>query len=260
MEKGILYLEQMRKQGEQLKAVGLPLADHAYAVILIELDSSHQTERENLRKFLLCRSGRGISCGEPQEMNEGFLLVAANSEASPLNELLEEWQQDFWWQFKTEIAIGIGRSYAITELAKSLEEAQIACRFQQVTGKKGFVQNFKRMGLFTGLFSQGLESVEAYCQAFIGPLREYDALYHTSLMETLQVLLENDFNWKQTAEELFVHVNTLRYRYEKIQQVLDMEISSMEMRTNLFAAVRADAVLESLGIAVKPPLSIANNA
>ncbi|SFT79693.1 S-layer homology domain-containing protein [Selenomonas sp. GACV-9] len=69
---------------------------------------------------------------------------------------------------------------------------------------------------------------------------------HTSLMTTLQALMANDFNWKQTAEALFVHVNTLRYRYEKIQQVLEWEGSGMEMRTNLFAAVRAGAILDIL--------------
>lgn len=260
MEKGISYLTRMKQQGEQMQALGLPLAEHAYAIVLIELNRAGRSERENLRNFLLRRSDEGLACGKLQDTETGFFLVVANGADDKLDRLLEEWQQDFWWQFKTEIAIGIGRSYAMTDLPQSLEDAQIACCFQQVTGKKGFVQNFNHMGLFTGLFSQGLASVAAYCEAFIGPLREYDALYHTSLMETLQALLEHDFNWKQTAAELFVHVNTLRYRYEKIQQVLDMELSGMEMRTNLFAAVRANAILAELGTVVNPVPSIAGHA
>jgi hypothetical protein len=57
--------------------------------------------------------------------------------------------------------------------------------------------------------------------------------------------LEEDFNWTKTAARLFVHVNTLRYRYEKIRQILDMD-ESLGMRANLFAAVRTAEVLRAL--------------
>lgn len=40
-------------------------------------------------------------------------------------------------------------------------------------------------------------------------------------------------------------MNTLRYRYEKIRQILDMD-ESLAVRADLFAAVRASEVLAAM--------------
>ena len=51
-----------------------------------------------------------------------------------------------------------------------------------------------------------------------------------------------------TAEKLFVHVNTVRYRCEKIAQLLDIDWDDPDVRFNLYAAIRVGDVLKSLNI------------
>lgn len=259
-ETGLTYLNRMAEQGRQLAAAGMPLCDNAYCVVLLQpSEEAGAGGRQALKGFLERRRDIGLSSSEPLPYAQGCLLVIADRSGACIDKTMQDWQQDFFWQYKLELGIGIGRSCAVTDVLQSLQEAQIACLFQQVTGKQGFVQNFTHMGLFTGLFLQGTGYVRQFCQQLLGPLQEYDAAYHTCLAATLQALLENDFNWKQTAAQLFVHVNTLRYRYEKIEQVLDWEVSAMEMRTNLFAAVRADEILTALDPAMGEDLWQAAN-
>lgn len=239
-----LFLDRMLKQGEQNKAAGLPIRQDGYTVILAQ--AAEQAQVEKLGKFLAARREEHLFISQPVHYKQGFLLVATSG-SQLLEKLLAEWQLDFCEQFGAA-AFSLGGSHELTNIYQSLREARIAGFFQQVTGKSAFVQNFNRMGLFTSLFKQSSGELSLFCQQTIGPLQEYDRMFNTRLIETLRALLEEDFNWTRTAARLYVHVNTLRYRYEKIRQILDMD-ESLAMRADLFAAVRASEVLSAMNMA-----------
>ena len=62
------------------------------------------------------------------------------------------------------------------------------------------------------------------------------------------MLLETNFNFKLTAERLFVHTNTVRYRYERISQLIDGKNISADMRINLYAALRVGEILREIDV------------
>lgn len=239
-----LFLDRMVQKGEQDKAAGLPIRQDDYTVILAQ--AADKGKLAALQKFLRARREEHLFISQPVSYKQGFLMVATG-EGQLLENLLAEWQLDFAEQYG-EAAFSIGGSHELAEIYQSLREARLAGFFQQVTGKTAFVQNFKRMGLFTSLFRQSSGELADFCQQTIGPLQEYDRMFNTRLIETLRALLEEDFNWTRTAARLYVHVNTLRYRYEKIRQLLDMD-ESLAMRADLFAAVRVSEVLTALNMA-----------
>lgn len=239
-----LFLDRMLKQGEQNKAAGLPIRQDGYTVILAQVPDPSLLGR--LQSFLLARREEYLFISQPVAYKQGFLMVATDGRAM-LENLLADWQLDFSEQFGA-VAYSLGSSHDLADIYQSFREARIAGFFQQVTGKQAFVQNFNRMGLFTSLFRQSSGELSLFCQQTIGPLQEYDRMFNTRLIETLRALLEEDFNWTRTAARLYVHVNTLRYRYEKIRQILDMD-ESLAMRADLFAAVRASEVLSAMNMA-----------
>ena len=55
--------------------------------------------------------------------------------------------------------------------------------------------------------------------------------------------METNFNYKAAAEMLFVHVNTVRYRYDKIAQLLEKDLSDPDVRFDLYVAVRMSEIL-----------------
>lgn len=240
-----LFLDRMLAQGEQDRAAGMPIRQDGYTVILAQL--MDEGKLGDLQNFLQARREEHLFISLPVAYKQGFLLVATGG--SPLLEnLLADWQLDFCDRFGVPLALSIGGGHDLADIYTSLREARIAGFFQQVTGKQAFVQNFNRMGLFTSLFRQSSGELSLFCQQTIGPLQEYDRMFNTRLIETLRALLEEDFNWTKTAARLYVHVNTLRYRYEKIRQILDMD-ESLAMRADLFAAVRASEVLAAMNMA-----------
>jgi sugar diacid utilization regulator len=72
----------------------------------------------------------------------------------------------------------------------------------------------------------------------LGPVIAYDREHRSDLLTTLQVFLECSGSWTRCAERLHLHVNTLRYRIGRIEQLTGRNLSSFTDRVDLFLALR----------------------
>ncbi|MEV0052131.1 helix-turn-helix domain-containing protein [Saccharopolyspora shandongensis] len=77
------------------------------------------------------------------------------------------------------------------------------------------------------------------------PLADYDAVHGSDLIGTLTSFLESCGSWQRSAEELHVHVNTLRYRVQRIEQLTGRSLSSMRDRVDLYLALTCLDVAET---------------
>ena len=68
------------------------------------------------------------------------------------------------------------------------------------------------------------------------------------LQITLRTLFDTNFSYKLTAEKLFIHVNTVRYRCDKIALLLAVDLNQPDTRFNLYAAFRVGDVLKVLNL------------
>jgi hypothetical protein len=143
---------------------------------------------------------------------------------------------------------GRGKPHPLYDLRKSCDEARIALHFPSVMGTKVEIQSFSDLGAFTPFFSQDLEVVKTFCQNTLEPLCDYDMKNEGSLLPTLTELVNSNFNLKETAKNLFIHVNTLYYRIKKIEQLLSVDLSLMSTRFNLYTAVKSWALLYVSGL------------
>ncbi|MFI6325927.1 PucR family transcriptional regulator [Nonomuraea sp. NPDC050556] len=72
----------------------------------------------------------------------------------------------------------------------------------------------------------------------LGALESYDTTNQTDLLETLETFLEESGNWAATSERLHVHVNTLRYRLKRIEELTGRSLSSWDERVDFLLALR----------------------
>ncbi|MBW8480761.1 helix-turn-helix domain-containing protein [Actinomadura sp. PM05-2] len=72
----------------------------------------------------------------------------------------------------------------------------------------------------------------------LGPLEDYDAGRHADLVHTLEVFLACSGSWSRTASRLHVHVNTLRYRIRRIEELTGRDLGTLEDRVDFFLALR----------------------
>lgn len=75
-----------------------------------------------------------------------------------------------------------------------------------------FFQKLRKMGT--------LEETQEVCHRFLKPVLDYDKAHGTELKNTLKILLEHNGNTLKTAEEMYVHKNTILQRKAKIIELL----------------------------------------
>jgi purine catabolism regulator len=81
-------------------------------------------------------------------------------------------------------------------------------------------------------------TVQEFCSEIIGPLVRYDQRHRSNLVKTIGAYFENHGNISQTAENLFVHRNTLLYRLERIQDLTGQHLDNSDERLALQLALK----------------------
>jgi hypothetical protein len=81
----------------------------------------------------------------------------------------------------------------------------------------------------------------AYRARVLGPLLEHDRRHRTQLVRTLEAYLECSGSWARCAERMHLHVNTLRYRVERIESLTGRDLRRLEDQADLMLALRLPA-------------------
>ena len=77
----------------------------------------------------------------------------------------------------------------------------------------------------------------------VEPLIAYDQQYETDLVGTVEAFLDCDGNVAATAQKLFTHRHTVRYRLERVKELSDLDMSSTDGREKLSLGLKAMRVL-----------------
>ncbi|MGN0951220.1 MAG: PucR family transcriptional regulator [Mitsuokella sp.] len=165
-----------------------------------------------------------------------------------MHRILQQWQRDFSKRHQLLLSCGIGNMHALSDLQKSYREARLALSYGRTKHEQGFFRYYHDCGIVSNIFAGGVESAFEFCRTALGRLLDYDGENDADLLATLKLLLETNFNYTTTAAELFVHVNTVRYRSDKIEQLLARDLNDPDVRFNLYAAVRVREILVDMHI------------
>lgn len=150
-------------------------------------------------------------------------------------------------QEKYTISVGIGTLFSnLPEVRRSVTEARRSLQIMQVCNRKQSVRFYDDMGIYRLLFElQDQETFQNIMNGIIGKLREYDLENGENLVETLRVYLENDKNIGVSAQEMFLHRNTFKYRLNKIEEILLCNLSDPNICFNLNLAFKIERFLQS---------------
>lgn len=134
---------------------------------------------------------------------------------------------------------GCGRECASLErLKESFQEASKCIVLGKKLSRDGQVLFWENLGFYHLLMAfDSKEPLDRYSHAVIGGLLQYDRENHTKLLETLEVYLEQNCSLKHTAEILYTHRNTVKYRITRIVEITGKSPDSAFERLELYNAV-----------------------
>ena len=94
--------------------------------------------------------------------------------------------------------------------------------------------SYANMGIYKLLMSiEEREILEEYYEKTIQPLIEFDNQNDSDLATVLQIYLKHNGSVKETADELYVHRNTVNYKLNRISEILNLNLSSLDTRLQL---------------------------
>lgn len=79
-------------------------------------------------------------------------------------------------------------------------------------------------------------------------LKKYDDKNSSELYKTLYSYLKNNHNMTKTAEDMFIHRNTLRYRLEKISDIIGIDLDKDDNSFKLYYAFKSTDFYKKLSI------------
>ena len=85
---------------------------------------------------------------------------------------------------------------------------------------------------------QDEQVLASFCDSLLGPIEQYDAQRGTELLATLEAFLSSGGKWESTAQELHVHVNTLRHRIGRCEELTGRDLGSMDDWVDFYIALR----------------------
>ncbi|AIC99183.1 hypothetical protein Q433_15515 [Bacillus subtilis subsp. subtilis str. OH 131.1] len=126
-------------------------------------------------------------------------------------------------------AAGAGRAVASSSLIDSYEQAE-----------KALAVSLKRK---TPIFEEDLKLDMCLTEISPGTRNEFPqrvlgkALEHQELMNTIRTFFHHDLSLKQTAEDMHIHINTLRYRLSKAEQLTGLRFDRTEDIVTMYVAL-----------------------
>jgi DNA-binding PucR family transcriptional regulator len=73
----------------------------------------------------------------------------------------------------------------------------------------------------------------------VGTIRDHDEAHQTAYLETVAAWLDHPGDPREAAARLHVHPNTLRYRLQRLSDVVDLDLHDPETRLALRLQLRA---------------------
>jgi hypothetical protein len=77
----------------------------------------------------------------------------------------------------------------------------------------------------------------SFAARLVSPLLDYDRRHQSELVRTLGIFLDCAGSWNACAEQLHVHLNTVRYRIRRIEELTGRNLSTMADLADLFPAL-----------------------
>lgn len=148
---------------------------------------------------------------------------------------------------KLKLSVGVGRSIEMVRLIKkSYEEALDALRITNFMYEDSSISFFEDLGAYSFLFElRESSSMHSFFERTLGKVIAYDRQNNGELFKTLIHYFKYDCNLRITAEQMYIHKNTVLYRVRKVEEITGFSMNDPEHRFNLQLGLKLSQVLQS---------------
>lgn len=193
------------------RAAALELSlDGEKQVILMAIDKEDSTLQKDIwqyinsiipKKDILVRWGN----------NRLFWIHTVNKQKSIKKNYLKQIKEDCEHNFPLQLDIGVGQCVTPEHAHLSYEQALIALKYSV---KNEGISFYAQLYLELCLQDISNKTKKEFIHRTIGNLK-----YNKQLLQTLIVFFEEELSYQKSADNLYIHKNTLHYRLSRIEEI-----------------------------------------
>ncbi len=209
--------------------VGVIVVDRKYGVNLEQDEHVYEHYADCLNRMVMNMKGKPMFM---RFLNKFVLLFEAkeNKEIEKeLDRMLYTLDENSRFKGSIRSTCILGKAYNNPrDFSKSYQEAKSLIPKKDLLPRSNNkkILSASTMGIFKYLFgSDNQEEILEYCNDKLKKLEEYDNANGAFLCETLVSFYMNGFSAVKTADELYIHRNSLQYRLKKIEELLGIELN-----------------------------------
>ena len=131
---------------------------------------------------------------------------------------------------KRQVIIGIGEQKEFFQLKESFTQAEVAVTVAERQNTIIFQEDLKLELLYNSI---PLDTKDEFLRRTISPIVKDE-----ELLKTLEVWLQTKGSLQEIADLLHIHKNTLKYRLQKAEKLLDVDFTDKNDLTLIYTAVR----------------------
>jgi sugar diacid utilization regulator len=145
------------------------------------------------------------------------------------------------------LTVGIsGEATSTGELPEAYAQACSALSAAPLISGPTQVAVLDELGVLQFLLAPGdHDALSRFAHTVLGTVIAYDEEHQSQLIRTVDQYLANDCNLQRTAEQVFVHPKTVRYRLDRVEEMCGLDFSRQRDR---FDAQLAISIVSTLAI------------
>ncbi len=235
-------LEDSEFLGQQLVNLGRCLAE-TYRVLLVTRKPEGSLEvpgRRSWRKVLRRRMRQSAPDSLAGRDDQDGMVVLVPGKEYEVAELVRLCQEDLQRCGHEGLTMSVGGpSQSLPNIRRSYLQAAIAMRVLERLGPAHKDIFFEHLGIYSLFYYlEELPLAREAAMQMLRPLIEYDDRRHTYLLSTLETYFACECKFKKTADALFIHPTTLKYRLQRAQQLGGFNLANMEDRLSVLMSLR----------------------
>jgi sugar diacid utilization regulator len=145
-------------------------------------------------------------------------------------------------------SVGIGGIYSsLKESRVEFSKGQRVLQILKCMGKNNCVVVYRDLGVFRLFFEMNdYKEMRDMFNENLLKLKKYDEKNSSDLIKTLYVYLKSDRNIGKAAERLYIHRNTMKYRINRIEEILNCSLKDEETIFNIKLCIKIGMFLKLL--------------
>lgn len=183
----------------------------------------------------------------PVNVGKSIIIVFYNKTELEIDKILKKLYIDISKKFKMlNFYFGIGKhTHNLKNLHKGYDEAKNVAKINRLIRNDNVHIRYSEVGIYRLLLGiENKDIIKEFHDDIIGDLEIYDEVNNTDYVELLISYFENNCKINETAKSLYIHRNTVNYKINKIEEILDLNLSDIGDKSKIYLSLMTRYLLQ----------------